>query len=78
MKKFLASALAFALAISASVTAFAANTDTNDGTEGTDITVNGTYQSAETTADVISVDIVWGAMDFTYTCLLYTSDAADE
>ena len=67
MKKFLASALAFALAISTSVTAFAANADTNDGTKGTDITVNGTYQAAETTADVISVDIAWDAMDFTYT-----------
>ena len=67
MKKFLASAFAFALAISISVTAFAANTDTNDGTKGTDIAVNGTYQAAEAPADVISVDIVWDAMDFTYT-----------
>ena len=67
MKKFLASAFAFALAISTSVTAFAANTDTNDGTKGTDIAVNGTYQAAEAPADVISVDIVWDAMDFTYT-----------
>ena len=67
MKKFLASAFAFALAISTSVTAFAANTDTNDGTKGTDITVNGTYQAAEAPADVIAVDIVWDAMDFTYT-----------
>lgn len=67
MKKFLASAFAFALAISASVTAFAANTDTNDGTKGTDITVNGTYQAAEAAADVISVDIAWDNMDFTYT-----------
>ena len=67
MKKFLASALAFALAISASVTAFAADTDTNDGTKGTDITVNGTYQAAEAPADVVSVDIEWDAMDFTYT-----------
>lgn len=40
---------------------------TNDGTGSTDITVNGTYQAAETAADVISVDIVWDAMDFTYT-----------
>ena len=67
MKKFLASALAFALAISTSVTAFAANTDTNDGTKGTGITVNGTYQAAEAPADVTSVDIVWDNMDFTYT-----------
>ena len=67
MKKFLASALAFALAISTSVTAFAANAATNDGTKGTDITVNGKYKAAGgASADVISVDIVWESMEFTY------------
>ena len=64
MKKLLAGILALALAASMSVTAFAA---TNDGTEGTEITVNGTYQAAEAPVDVISADIVWEAMDFTYT-----------
>ena len=40
---------------------------TNDGTGGTDITVTGVYQAGTPAADVISVDIVWDAMDFTYT-----------
>ena len=52
------------MALSLSVTAFAA---TNDGTSGTDITVNGTYVPGTTGAEQISVDIVWDAMDFTYT-----------
>ena len=64
MKKILTGILALALAASMAVPAFAA---TNDGTKGTDITVNGTYQAAESPEDVISVDIVWDAMDFTYT-----------
>ena len=52
------------MALSLSVTAFAA---TNDGTSGTDITVNGTYVPGTTGAEQISVDIVWEAMNFTYT-----------
>ena len=67
MKKFLASAIALALVMSTSVTAFAANSDTNDGTAGTNITVNGEYQAAEAPAEKISVDIAWDNMDFTYT-----------
>ena len=64
MKKILSIILALAMALSMSVTAFAA---TNDGTSGTDITVNGTYVPGTTGAEQISVDIVWDAMDFTYT-----------
>ena len=64
MKKFLSVILALVMALSLSVTAFAA---TNDGTSGTDITVNGTYVPGTTGAEQISVDIVWDAMDFTYT-----------
>ena len=55
MKKILTGILALALAASMAVPAFAA---TNDGTKGTDITVNGTYQAAEAPADVISVTIL--------------------
>ena len=40
---------------------------TNDGTGSTDITVTGIYQAGTPAADVTSVDIVWDAMDFTYT-----------
>ena len=64
MKKTLSIILALVMALSLSVTAFAA---TNDGTSGTDITVNGTYVPGTTGAEQISVDIVWDAMDFTYT-----------
>ena len=64
MKKTLFIILALVMALSLSVTAFAA---TNDGTSGTDITVNGTYVPGTTGAEQISVDIVWDAMDFTYT-----------
>ena len=40
---------------------------TNDGSGSTDITITGTYQEGTPAADVISVDIVWDNMDFTYT-----------
>ena len=53
------------MALSLSVTAFAA--ETNEGSSPTDITVNGTYVPGTTGAEQISVDIVWDAMDFTYT-----------
>lgn len=39
----------------------------NDGTADTNITVEGVYQKGVPTADVISVDIMWDSMDFTYT-----------
>ena len=65
MKKTLSIILALVLALSLSVTAFAAE---NNGTSSTDITVNGTYIPSTSSADeTISVDIVWDAMDFTYT-----------
>ena len=65
MKKTLSIILALVLALSLSVTAFAAE---NNGTSSTDITVNGTYIPNTSSADeTISVDIVWEAMDFTYT-----------
>lgn len=66
MKKILTGILALALAASMAVPAFAGEAK-SDGTTGTDITVNGTYQAAETPADVVSVDIAWDNMDFTYT-----------
>ena len=65
MKKTLFIILALVMALSLSVTAFAA--ETNEGSSPTDITVNGTYVPGTTGAEQISVDIVWDAMDFTYT-----------
>ena len=64
MKKTLSIILALVMALSLSVTAFAA---TNEGSSPTDITVNGTFVSGTAADEKISVDIVWEAMDFTYT-----------
>ena len=64
MKKLFATLLAVAMLASMSVTAFAA---TNDGTQDTEITVNGSFVSGTAGAETISVDVEWDAMDFTYT-----------
>lgn len=64
MKKLTAAIVSLALILSLSVTAFAA---TNDGTSGTDIDVNAKYVDGVTAATKISVDVTWGAMEFTYT-----------
>lgn len=66
MKKILSLILALALVMSLSVTAFAAESNTaTDKTPGTKV-VTGTY-IAGSTSDVISVNIEWGSMAFTYT-----------
>ena len=68
MKKILSGILALSLVATMAVPAFAAdNTDTNDGSKGTDIPVSGVYQAGAPAADVISVDLAWDNMDFTYT-----------
>ena len=41
--------------------------ETNNGTQDTKITVNGTYTPGTAAAEIISVDVAWDAMDFTYT-----------
>ncbi len=65
MKKLFATLLAVAMLASVSVTAFAA--ETNNGTQDTEITVNGSFVSGTAGSSVISVDIAWEDMDFTYT-----------
>ena len=67
MKKLLTGILTLALAAAMSVPAFAANSATNNGTAGTDITINGKFLAGSAAADVISVDIAWDEMSFTYT-----------
>ena len=64
MKKTLSIILALVMALSLSVTAFA---ETNDGSSPTEITVNGTYTPGTAADEIISVDVAWEAMDFTYT-----------
>ena len=65
MKKLFTLLLAVLMIATMSVTAFAAETVTTDGGEAT-IDVKAIYSSAATTPDVISVDVAWGAMEFTY------------
>ena len=64
MKKLFATLLAVAMLASVSVTAFAA--ETNHGTQDTEITVGGSYVSGAAGSSVISVDIEWEDMNFTY------------
>lgn len=64
MKKLFAVLLAVVMMATMSVSAFAA--ETNKGEGSYDVSVSGTYVPANV-ADVISVDISWGAMNFTYT-----------
>lgn len=54
LKKLTAAILTPALILSLNVTAFAA---TNDGTEGTQIEVNGTFTAADAPSVVVSADV---------------------
>lgn len=63
MKKLFAFVLGLIFIALTSVTAFAA---TNNGGD-TDIAVSGKYKSGAPSADVVSVDLVWDDMSFTYT-----------
>ena len=64
MKKIFATLLAVAMLASMSVTAFA---EENTSATPTEITVTGKYTPGATTGEIISADIAWEAMDFTYT-----------
>ncbi|MBR2987868.1 MAG: hypothetical protein IKC63_07590 [Clostridia bacterium] len=65
MKKiFVILTLTAILLISSAIPAFAADISTNNG--NAQVTVNGTYVTGTTAAEVISVDVAWGSMSFTY------------
>lgn len=68
MKKFFAMILTLAMVMAMSTTAFAAEgsdtVKTDGGTQNIDVSAK--YQTGATTPDVVSVDIAWGAMEFTY------------
>lgn len=66
MKKMLSTILAITLTASMSVTAFADNV-TISPLEDKEIDVQAKYVDGAATPDVYSVDMEWGAMQFTYT-----------
>ena len=69
MKKMLSLILALVLLLSLAVPAFAETNDGNKQTNiggNTNIDVKAKYNSSSATSEKISVDIAWGAMEFTY------------
>ena len=66
MKKFLAITLTIALAFCMAVPAFAAEPDISANNGTASVTVNGTYNAGSIAQEVISVDVSWGSMSFTY------------
>lgn len=69
MRRFLALVLAFMAVAVMSVTAFAAEGSDKDNAVGdtASINVSGKFTAGGTSAEKVSVDVVWGAMEFTYT-----------
>lgn len=65
MKKMLSLILALVMVLSLSVTAFAAELDNNNKQE--EIDVSAKYVDGVSGGTVYSVDLNWGAMEFTYT-----------
>lgn len=64
MKKIICFASVFLLIASLSLGAFASETGANEGSYN--IPITGSYQPGSGDSEVISADIVWGAMDFRY------------
>ena len=67
MRKITAFALSLVLALSVSVTAFAAESTVTENGGQQDIDVNAKYVNGVATPTKYSVDVEWGAMEFTYT-----------
>lgn len=63
MKKILTGIFALTLVASMSFQTFAV---TNDGTAGTEIEVNGTFTAAADPSIVVSADVTWNKLSFTY------------
>lgn len=71
MRKVFTIVLALILAMGLSTSSFAATspqtiTSLEDGAKTVDIDVTGTYVGSNSTREVYSVDVEWGAMSFTY------------
>ena len=70
MKKIISLTIAVALFMSFSTTAYAADTSPKNGvSEGgtASIDISANYQAGSASTQIVSVDIAWGAMNFTYT-----------
>lgn len=65
MKKFLTLFLAVVTALAMSTTAFAVTMDNTSAPQ--EIDVNAKYVDGVSAPDIYSVDVSWGAMEFTYT-----------
>ena len=65
MKKMVTILLALVLILAMSTTAFAATIESNSGSQ--DIDVNAKYVDGVSVPTRYSVDVTWGAMEFTYT-----------
>lgn len=71
MKKKLAMLLAMSMVLGMSTNAFAATSNKatlpgEDGSKKTSISVNGEYLAELKSKEIISVDVEWDAMNFTY------------
>lgn len=65
MKKIFAIILSAALVFATAVCTSAATVNEENGTDSA--TVKGTYAAGSASSEVLSVDITWGRMEFTYT-----------
>ena len=65
MKKIFAIILSAALVLATAVCTSAATVNEENGTDSA--TVKGTYAAGSASSEVLSVDITWGSMEFTYT-----------
>ena len=67
MRKILTLVLALAMVMSMGITAFAAEDLNNGEGEAATIEISAIYKEGSAADEVVSVDITWGAMTFTYT-----------
>lgn len=67
MKKLFVAVLTISLALSMSMTAFAAESTVSENGGSQSIDVNAKYVDGVSAPTVYNVDVAWGAMEFTYT-----------
>ncbi|MFA5561431.1 MAG: hypothetical protein WDA00_02170 [Eubacteriales bacterium] len=65
MKKLISALLILGMSLLLCIPSYAATINTDGGTASAD--VKGTYQAGASASVVLSVDVTWGSMEFTYT-----------